>query len=111
MTKGRTRAAGVLIWPAHPRPDAWADHDAVIADVDLRSPAALQATSRKGPKAAHMLSPSQWHNLGRNKRVRQELATIKENLNGECDQTELSDLFDRFLKIVGGDNQLAREVS
>jgi hypothetical protein len=46
-----------------------------------------------------MLSPSQWHNLGRNKRVRQELATIKENLNGECDQTELNDLFDRFLKI------------
>jgi hypothetical protein len=31
--------------------------------------------------------------------VRQELATIKENLNGECDQTELNDLFDRFLKI------------
>jgi hypothetical protein len=88
-----------LIWPAHPRPDAWADHDAVIADVDLRSPAALQATSRKGPKAAHMFAPSQWHNLGQNARVRQELAAIKENLNGECDQAELNDLFDRFLKI------------
>jgi hypothetical protein len=30
VTAGRTRAAGVLIWPASPRPDAWADHDAVI---------------------------------------------------------------------------------
>ena len=99
VTQGRTRAAGVLIWPAHPRPDAWADHDAVIADVDLRSPAALQATSRKGPKAAHVFAPSQWHNLGQNARVRQELSAIKENLNGECDQAELNDLFDRFLKI------------
>ena len=58
-----------------------------------------QATSRKGPKAAHMFAPSQWHNLGQNARVRQELSAIKENLNGECDQAELNDLFDRFLKI------------
>jgi hypothetical protein len=101
VTEGRTRAAGVLIWPASPRPDAWADHDAVImiADIDLRSPAVLQATSRKGPKAAHMFPPSQWLNLGRNSRVRQELATIKEHLGGECEQETLNDLFDRFLKI------------
>ncbi len=99
VTTGRTRAAGVLIWPANPRPDAWADHDAIIADIDLRSPAALQATSRIGPKAAHMLSPSQWHNLGQNARVRQELSTIKEHLSGECEQGVLNDLFDRFLKI------------
>ena len=99
VSRGLTRAAGILIWPAHPRLTSWADHDACVADVDLNMPTALNATRRRGPKAAHMFPPSQWHNLGQNPHIQLEIAAIKEGLGVECDQQALDGLFERFLKV------------
>jgi len=96
---GPHKSCGVPIWPAHPRPDGMGGSR---CGHRRRRSAARRRHGRpragKDPSSGTRTAPSQWHNLGQNARVRQELSAIEENLNGECDQAELNDLFDRFLE-------------